>query len=148
MTSHAAPNTEIKTVVCFDFYDGAESGILLWGQGGASAFEVIGESFDGFRRAYLLEDIQGSYIDEIQQLPDYATLAARTSFLVPGPSSEIEVLKASVAKAQRTGVKHLVISSPYFKHLTFRPISEQQLNLIHSADGPLARFDAALRQAG
>lgn len=143
MTSRAALNAPIKAVVCFDFYDGGETGILFWSQGGSSVFEVIGESSDGFRRAYLLEAIQVSYMDEVRQLPDYAALVARSSFMVPGPSSQIEALKAKVANTQRSGEKYLSISSPYLENMTFRPISGQQLDLILAADTPQVRFDMA-----
>ena len=109
---------KFEIIVAFEFYDGPEDGAALLKGGGALRFTALAESKYRIFRAYLVEEIEGDWINSFRSLgiETEAYKPCQAIFLPDSP--EADAFKESIIRANSSKL-YVAVGSSYFWNLKF-----------------------------
>jgi len=115
-----------RYVLCFGFYDGAESGLAVEADGSAARFDCLGDARwaalegcdeEAMHRAFLFERIGGDWLARVQACARDACLGSSDRFIVPDVGSRLVVEIGRDAQAAESLSYFVAVAHPYLEQM-------------------------------
>lgn len=127
-------------VVAFDFYDGRETGLAIFGSGQAVRITTLGDSVSRCFRAFELAAMNGDWWPHVRSLPEMAGGQGRSHFIAPAAGPQLEHLRSLIEAAPQLE-RYVCVGSPYLGQVAVSSASEEQLRRLRQMGWP-AGFQA------
>ena len=131
---------QFDLVIAFDFYDGPENGLALYGSGHAVRFASLGESRSRMFRAYALEALDGNdWWRMAWNLPDLAGTPEFRGLCLPSTSSEALSILERHTQSAPVSAYFVAAGDSWMQCLGVRAVQERDLHEVRELND-LDRF--------
>ena len=130
-------------IVTFGYYDGPESGLIIYPSGSGIRFSSLEDSRSRLFRAFELAQIEGNWWDALRSIPQIG-LSSKSVWVKVPESSYVALHELERKVVSATAVKYyLGVGCASFECLAVIPSSREQLDTIVHLDGSPQAFRLA-----